>query len=185
MKKIFCLAVMLLVTSFVFSDILGLPFESEEFDVDIMKYEHMVQIKNPDTKDFDTTYAFTNKKKTYQVRYGFLKQTQNGLSLQQIKMPYAVSVMPIMFNIAGFEEGLSSKKFNDSDVKNEFNGDFGSTVYIQNPKSQYGKGFKHIMLNFFYKENQGIVVQAILFNNLDFLETPEFMDVFHSFKFHE
>jgi hypothetical protein len=185
MKKIVCLIVMVLINIVAFSVIQGPAFELEEFDVDIMQYEHMIQIKNLNTEDFDTTYAFTDKNKTYQVRYGFFKQIQNDLSLQQIKMPYMMCVMPVTFNIAGFEEGLSSTNYNDADVKKEFNGDFGTTVYIQNPKSQYGKGFKHIMLNFFCKEKQGIVVQTILFNSLDFLEKTEFMEIFHSFKFHE
>jgi len=41
------------------------------------------------------------------------------------------------------------------------------------------------MLNFYYKKNQGIVVQSILFNDLNFIEDESFMDVFYSFRFHE
>ncbi|GMO24927.1 MAG: hypothetical protein Pg6A_12080 [Termitinemataceae bacterium] len=61
----------------------------------------------------------------------------------------------------------------------------GSTAFIKNPKSDFGDGFKYIMLNFFYKDKQGIVVQAILFNNLNFVQNKTFMEIFHSFKFHE
>ncbi len=39
------------------------------------------------------------------------------------------------------------------------------------------------MLNFFYKKDLGIIMEAILFNDLDFPKTEMFNKVFHSVKF--
>jgi hypothetical protein len=101
-------------------------------------------------------------------------------------MPFSVFIMPIMLNVSG-EEMNNGKvsRFNDGDVKNEFNGDFGTTVFIERPKSEFGGGYRYIMMNFFYKNNQGIVVQSILFNNMNILKNSNYDDIFHSFKFKE
>ena len=106
----------------------------------------MILIDNPFSEQLDTYYTFTNAKANYQIRYTFFKQTE--MDYQNIRMAYAFLILPVIWNVAGYEEeGISN--FNDSDVKDEFNGDFGSTVFIQNPRSDFGKGYKYFMLNFY------------------------------------
>jgi hypothetical protein len=182
MKKMLFVFLMVLTPVIAMTEITGIPFTQEEFDVDIFQYPHMLLIDNPSSEQLDTYYTFTNKSKNYQIRYTFFKQTE--INYKDIRMAYSFFILPIIWNVAGYEEGGISN-FNDSDVKNEFNGDFGSTVFIQNPKSDFSKGYKYIMLNFYYKTNQGIVVQSILFNDLKFLKEKYLLEIFHSFKFHE
>jgi hypothetical protein len=160
----------------------GIPFVPEEFDVDIFQFPHMVLVDNPPSEQFDTYCTFTDNKSSYQIRYTFFKQTETDYS--DIRGAYSSFILRIIRNAAGYEErGISN--FDDSDVKNGCNGDFGSTVFIQNPKSDFGEGYKYIMMNFYFKLNQGIVVQSILFNNLNFIQNQYFPEIFHSFKFHE
>ena len=164
------------------ADILQSPFIPEEFDVDIFQFPHMKLIENPDSEQVDTHYTFTDEKSSYQLRYTFFKQTVKDY--KNIKQAYIPCIFMVIWNAAGYEAD-DITHFKDSDVKSEFNGDFGTTVFIMNPKSDFGEGFDYIMMNFFYKNNQGIVVQSILFNEPEFLMNKNFLEIFHSFKFHE
>ena len=164
------------------AEIMDVPFVYEEFDVDIHQYPHMLLINNPESEQLGTQYTFTDKESNYQIRYTFFKQTIKDY--KNIKIAYAVCIMPVIFNVAGYDTDQISN-FNDNDVKKEFNGNFGCTVFIMDPKSDFGKGYRFIMINFYYKENQGIVVQSILFNDLNLVQKPYFMEIFHSFRFHE
>lgn len=182
MKKFTLFSVFLFVSILAMAEIADIPFVPEEFDVDILQYPHMLLIENPDSEQLDTYYTFTDKSSSYQVRYAFFKQTVPDR--KDIRMVYAMCILPVIFNVAGYETDQMAN-FNDSDVKNEFNGDFGSTVFIMDPESDFGSGYKYIMMDFFYKKNQGIVVRSILFNDLNFLQNRYFMEIYHSFKFHE
>jgi len=182
MKKVVFFVVLILAPFIVIAEIGNIPFVPEEFDVDIFQYEHMLLIDNPKSEQLDVYYTFTDKEANYQIRYSFFKQTNKNDP--NIRLAYEVMLFPVVFNVAGYEE-TGSSNFNDNDVQAEFNGDFGSTVFIQNPKSDFGEGYKYIILNFYYKLNQGIVVQSILFNDLNFIQTRHFLDIYYSFKFHE
>jgi hypothetical protein len=181
-KKPIFFILLVLIPFVAMAEIADIPFVPEEFDVDILQYPHMILIDNPKSEQLDSYYTFTNTESSYQIRYSFFKQTNKDDP--NIKMSYAFMLMPVIFNVAGYEE-TGASNFNDNDVKNEFNGDFGATVFIQNPESDFGEGYKYIMLNFYYKNNQGIVVQSILFNDLNFIQNEYFLEIFHSFRFHE
>ena len=182
MKKMSFVFLFAFMSVFVMAEIAGIPFAPEEFDVDIFQYPHMLLIDNPQSEQLDTYYTFTNSDLNYQIRYSFFKQTE--MNYQNIRLAFGFFVFPVIWNVAGYEEmGISN--FNDGDVENEFYGDFGSTTFIQNPKSDFGDGYKFILMNFYYKINQGIVVQSILFNDLGFIQNEDFMDIFHSFRFHD
>lgn len=164
------------------AQIASIPFTPEEFDVDIFQYPHMLLIDNKKSEQLDTYYTFTDKASNYQIRYSFFKQTEKDH--QNIRTAFSIFVLPVIWNVAGYEEmGISN--FKDSDVEKEFYGNFGCTVFIQNPKSDFGSGYKYIMMNIYFRNNQGIVVQSILFNNLNFIQNKNFIDIFHSFKFHD
>jgi hypothetical protein len=182
MKRMVFVFLMVLIPLVAKSEIAEIPFVPEEFDIDIFQFPHMLLIDNPSSEQLDTYYTFTDNISSYQIRYTFFKQTQ--IDYPNIQTAYSFFIFPIIWNVAGYEEERISN-FNVNDVKNEFNGDFGSTVFIQNPKSDFGEDYKYILLNFYYKINQGIVVQSILFNDLNFLQNQYFMEIFHSFKFHE
>jgi hypothetical protein len=183
MKRFGFIFLMVLIPVIAMAEIVGIPFAAEEFDVDILQHPNMLLINNPHSKQLDTYYTFTNAKKNYQIRYTFFKQTE--MDYQNIRMAYSVFILPIILNVAGYEEVGMPNDFYDNDVKKEFNGDFGSTISIKNPKSDFCKGYKYIMLNFYYKTNQGIVVQSILFNDVSFLKSKDLLEIFHSFRFHE
>ncbi len=184
MKKISFVIILMFVCLFVFGEIMSIPFTPEEFEVEIIQYPHMIAADNPESEQLDTRYTFTNKDETYQVRYTFFKQTNNEPDYTKMKIPYRLLIMPVIFNIAG-HDNYNVSDFRDLDVLFEFNGSFGSTVFIRDPDSDFGRGYAYLMINFYYKVNQGIVAQSILFNDLSFAASQEFIDVFHSFKFLE
>lgn len=97
-----------------------------------------------------------------------------GKDDSDLQIQYIMWIFMCINNIAGFEvPGENITSFNNEDVKNEFNGNFGCTSFIQNPISEYSKGYKYMMVEFFYKEKQGLVMRAFLFNNLDFIGMTE------------
>ena len=182
MKKFIIFLYIFLIAITVNAEIMDIPFTPEEFDVDIYEYPYMILIDNPVSEQLDTQYTFTDEESSYQIRYTFFKQTVEDY--KDIRMAYSAFILAVIWNVAGYETD-DILVFNDNDVEEEFNGDFGCTVFIIDPKSDFGEGFKYIMLNSYYKNNQGIVVQSILFNDLNFPENENFMDIFHSFRFHE
>ena len=178
------LILLLGVSTVSWAKIVAPPFTPAEFDVDISQYPFMVQIENAKSEQVDTYYDFTNAAKEFEIRYTFFKQTE--LDFKDLRAATQVYLFAVIQNVAGAEASIKSiSNFNDSDVQNEFNGDFGETVFIQDCKSDYTNDYKYIMLNFYIKENQGIVCQAILFNSQDIFTTDYFMSLFHSFRFHE
>jgi hypothetical protein len=91
------------------------------------------------------------------------------------------------FNIAGYEIDLSRiEYFDDNDVKESFNGDFGVFGFIQDPSSDYGNGYKYILVELFYKNNIGFVVRAILSNDINLYidySSITYFEIYHSFRF--
>jgi hypothetical protein len=164
--------------------ILKVPFVPEEFDVDIYQYPYMIKIDNALSEQIDTYYDFTNSNNDYEIRYSFFREMFDVGD--NIKTAFVTYMITIVNNVAGYQ--LNTKQisaYQDKDVKNEFNGDFGFTVFMIDPKSDFGKGYKYIMINFFYKKGQGMVTQSLLFNDRNIIEKSEFLEVFHSFRFHE
>jgi hypothetical protein len=73
--------------------------------------------------------------------------------------------------------------YDEQDVADEFNGDIGVSVFIPVPPSRFGGGYEFMLLSFFCKINQGIVMQTILFDDIEFAGTSEFDEISHSFSF--
>jgi hypothetical protein len=182
MKKLFIIILILFVCGSVTAAIMGSLFSPQSFDVDIIQHPHMVLLDNQKYPEMKVDYTFTDEKKTYQLRYSLFKQIEN--TDQDVRMLFSVYILPIMLNISGNEMNNGNiTRFDDDDVKNEFNGDFGTAVSIERPQSEFGKGYRYIMMNIYCKKNQGIVAQSILFNNTNILKNRQFDEVFHSFKF--
>jgi len=182
MKKIILIVVLVLLPLIANAEIGGMPFDPGEFEIEIYQYPHMILIDNPESQQVDTYYTFTNTDGDYQVRYSFFRQTNRDDP--NIRFSYSVMIMMVVWNIAGHED-VRIVNFDDSDVLEEFNGDFGNTAFIENPVSDFATGFKYIMVNTFYKENQGIVVQSILVNDRNIFQTHLFLDLIYSFSFHD
>lgn len=161
-----------------------LPFSAEEFDVDIYQYPYMVLVENPAPAEVDTAYTFTDSNNTFELRYSFF--TQTGGEAETLRRSFALFVIPLIHAAAGFEVDLNEIELYDSwDVAEEYNGDIGVSVFIPAPPSDYGAGYAFMLLSFFFKMEQGIVMQAVLFDDIEFAGTDEFAEVSHSFRFHE
>jgi len=170
--------------------------ESEnEFDIAYYQTPDMTVIDSKVNNDVDITQSFMIRKNNTEgeLRYSLFTDTVGNKD--DLKIQYAMWVYICANNIAGFDVANNSfSNFNDNDVKNEFNGDFGCTTFIQNPKSDYGDGYKYMMVEFFHKLDQGLVMRVFLFNSIDFLgmdndgnilsSSPLFTN-YHTFKFME
>ena len=175
MKKLFVLLItILLLSSNSFAEFVGSRFKitesDKEFDVIYYLTEDMKVAENLDNNDVAITQTFTINRngKSGELRYSLF--TDCGEDDSDLQMQYAMMVFMCMNNIAGFEvPGDCISRFNNEDVKKEFNGDFGCTAFIQDPDSEYADGFKYMMVEFFYKEKQGLVMRTFLFNNMDFI----------------
>jgi hypothetical protein len=163
----------------------SMPFKADIYDIDIIQYSHMTKINNNRSQQIDTHYNFTDSGKTYELRYSLFRQTENNI--QNIREIFSVFSIMIIRNIAGYEVDLSQFQFfDDNDVKNEFNGDFGIAGFILNPVSDYGNGYKYVMLEFFYKNNTGIVARTIMSKDGGIFinyESERYDEIYHSFKF--
>ena len=201
MKKYLLLLLSLFIcSSVVNAEIAGSRFKitesQEEFDVAYYVTDDMTVIGAKENDDVAITNSFTIKKNNLsgEVRYSLFTDTGDGDD-EDINAQYAMWVFMCLNNIAGYEvDGSNISVFNDDDVKKEFNGDFGCTTFIMDPKSQYGEGYKYMDVEFFYRKGQGLVMRAFLFNDVAFLglnrdgtmsqDSPLFQN-YHTFRFME
>ena len=161
-----------------FAKIAGSRFkitESEkEFDVIYYVTDDMQVLENKQNDDVSVTQTFSISRNNIDAEIRYSLFTDIGEDDSDLKMQFAALVFMCINNIAGFEvPGNYISSFNDSDVKNEFNGDFGCTAFLQDPKSDYTEGYKYMMIEFFCKKNQGVVMRTFLFNDIDFIGLNE------------
>ena len=159
-----------------------LPFViGGDVDVEIFQYPHMVLIDTP-ADSFGTVCTFADSSGNYELRYGLFAQTDYNSA--NIHRSFALFIIPIINSAAGFEVDLNEVElYDEQDVADEFNGDIGVSAFIPFPPSKFGGGYGYMLLSFFYKINQGIVMQTILFDDIEFAGTSEFEEIFHSFSF--
>jgi len=186
MKKGFLIIFLLTGFASIHAQFASFPFNIGIFDIDFILHPHIIKIENNKSELFDTHFNFTDKNKTYELRYTLFAQTEKNV--QNIRSTVAVFSIMTIFNIAGFEFDLSEiYPFNDNDVKKEFNGDFGFVAMIIDPLSDYAKGYKCVRAEIFYKNNIGIVVRTIMAKDissfLNLYESITFDEIYHSFKF--
>jgi hypothetical protein len=188
MKKLILLAACLQLASFASADIAEMLFApSDVFEAQLIPAKQMIRIDPPESDQLHTQFAYTDAEKTYQLRYTFFKQTAKTEDMEVLRFSYMTYAFAIMMNVSGGHLNTKNiRDFKDADVKKEFNGDFGTTVFIQEPDPEYSQGFKYLMLDFFVKINHGIVVRAILFKDAKFgntIASAKFAPVYHSFRF--
>jgi hypothetical protein len=160
-----------------------LPFAAGGgFDVDIYQYPHMILIDDPAPDSFGTACIFADRNGNYELRYGLFSQTEYNVA--NIHRSFALFIIPVINRAVGFEVDLNEVElYDEQDVADEFNGDIGVSVFISAPPSRFGGGYGFMLLSFFCKINQGIVMQTILFDDIEFAGTSEFEEISRSFSF--
>ena len=183
---------------FCYADIMPGRFkitESEsEFDLLYFVTPEMTVIEAEPNEDVNVTQAFLIQKNDIKAEVRYSLFTDTGTSTDNLQMQYAMWVFMCVSNITGIDPSeVSLSAFNDADVKQEFNGDFGCTGFFQDPQSDYAKGYKYMMVEFFYKNGQGLVMRTFLFNDINFLGLTEqgisvdsiWYQNYHTFEFME
>ena len=186
MKKPAAVILIILVGISVFAEFSGVLFGPDSFKIDILKKKHMTTVSKKDLPaDLKVDYAFTDAKKTYQLRYSTFKQNDKNVTDEDLTLSFGVFALTYILNMYGIGDiDLSGiQRFDDADVQADFNGDFGTTAYIANPNPAYCKGYKYMLVNFYCKKGQGVVIQTLLFNDVSFFGEEYIIEVFNSFKF--
>ena len=163
----------------------GLVFGSDTFKVDILKKKHMVAVPKKDLPSgLKIDQAFTNDKKSYQLRYSFFKQVEKNVDDDTLLSHFATMAYTYLMNSSEQEINLDEiKYYEEAILKSEYNADFGMMAFIEYPKPEVSKGYNGILISFFLKKNHGMVVQELLLKDSTLFEDPILMEIMRSFKF--
>ena len=185
MKKFFAAVLVILLSVSAFAVITGGLFGPGSFKVDIIKKKHMKTVAKKDLpSELKIDYAFTNARKTYQLWYSMFKQNDKNAANDDLMLNYGMYAFAYLMNMSAADLNPDAiQRFDDSDVKIDFNGDFGATALIEYPKKEYSREFKYMLVNFYCKKGQGLVVQTILFSDVNIVTDNEFIEAFNSFRF--
>lgn len=156
----------------------------EEFDVVYFLHDSMKVSKLRRAGGVPVTQAFTIDSGLYEERFTLFKDT--GSSEKNRKMEYTKVALEYAEKVSG--QQLTAEDFTPfkpEDVDEEFNCDFGHTCFVINPSSSYAKGYKYMLIEFFCKESQGIVMRTMLTDDETVFTEPSenFIYVYHSFRF--
>jgi hypothetical protein len=171
------------------ADINSLKFIREEFAEDSYEIRfsstHMDFIENEQLNSQTYDYAFRSKSGDFEIRYILFKQTEQIPQFEQYKIEASIFATMVIANITGSEPtSQNTTAFNDADVKNEFNADFGITSFSLDIQTDYSFDYEYVMINFYCKQNLGIMCQTIHFKDLEWVNTEDFMIWFHGFNFY-
>lgn len=160
-----------------------MPFIRKDIDVTYLETDNLkpAYLSKKMEDYFDKSFKCKNNK--YEIRYTTFGYEEGFKPGDNIDVSFTVFTQTLLWDIAGDEDKIrATQKFNDSDVKYEFNGDRGITCFIDGG-SQMTKGYTYAMVNFFFKKNIGIVAQVILFNDVKDVQSTNYAHDFHSFRF--
>lgn len=192
MKKYIAAIIAACCIVFIYAEITNFTVHYEkttsERDFDIVYYLHdfMDEISVRRNNDIPTTKAFAIDNDRYEQRFTLFTDTGTGDATR--KMEYIMWALQYAEKAAGFELTVEDfEAFNDEDVLEAFNADFGHTCFVIDPESTYARGYKYMLLEFFCKKGQGIVMRTMLSNDGTVFTTPDenFMYAYHSFQFKE
>ena len=188
MKSITIVSCLLVLLSSLFSEIGELKFKPEEFDDStyvIKYYSDTSDFKDPiDNNSQSYNYEIREKHGKYQMRYILFKQT-GEIDESEYNVQTAMWAWMVIANITGSDEKAdNTSAFSEADVKAEFNADLGYTNFSVDIETDYASEYKYIMINFFCKKDLGIMCHTVQFNDLEWVKTEEFLNIFHSFNFY-
>lgn len=177
MKKLLSIFIIFFAASFLFCEInisrYTITKSKKEYDVTYLKTKDMKIIKTQSQEsedDVHTTQAFSISHKGTEGKLKYTLFTDNGGDPDKLDFDFYVMVMTTAYNATGESIGIEKfSRFRDEDVKKEFNGDFGCTTFLQNPKSNYAEGYKYMIIEFFCQKEKGLLMRSFLFNDLAFV----------------
>ncbi len=185
----FAAMLLLLCSSYGFADIKGLQFEPKQFDENtyIIRYSSatmkMLEVKTLASQSYD--FAFQDKEGRFEIRYILFSQVGGIQDNDDYKMQATLWAVMVISNITGNEDfAQNTSAFGEADVKKEFNADIGFTNFSQGAKTDFTAGYQYIMINFYCRKNLGIMCQTILFNDINWIKTEDFLRWFHGFNFY-
>lgn len=200
MRKIISVFTLAVLTCFSLSAKINSPGfkiteSEEEFDVIYFQTEDMQPVESLENNDVAITQSFSIEKNGYKGELRYSLFTDCGISDDDLMVQYGLWSYMCLCNASGYEVPSSEiAQFSNSDVKEEFNGDLGCTAFIPQPQSEYGSGYNFMMVEFFYKKGQGLVMRSFLFNDFEFLgmnsdgsilSNSALFSNYHTFKFME
>ena len=171
------------------AEILAPVYAPEPFDEDsyvIYFDENRLDILEP-TENYSQSYDFAlrSKDSEFELRYILFRQTGEVASLEDLKFQAYVWASMVIANITGSEPtDQNTTAYLDSDVENEFNGDFGLTSFSMDIQTDYSDDYPFVMINFYARQGLGMMCQTIHFKDLSWIATEDFNIWFHGFQFY-
>lgn len=193
--------VLLLLCTAVFAEIasvhFAIPESEDEFVVDYTILKGMKKMKFPAQEDMHVTKAYKLKSRGHEgvMTYSLFKDT--GVSEENCKVEVYIWTLLCTMNISGISSESLPRltMFGDNDVKGEFNGDCGTTNFLQGEfTNEFLKDYRYACVESFYKKGQGIVVRVAMSNDLAFFGVSgdgsfnaenTFNDFYDTFRFRD
>lgn len=151
------------------------------------------QIPVKENDDVLYQYAVKSKKNKLEIRYSVFSLKQRVKEYEEWKNSknrngvmtdpntgYTIFTRAVVENIAG-SENFKETLFNQKNVKDEFNADWGGT-YLVESKSGYGEGFKYALITALHKDNVADAYIVYLFDDFRTVQS-EIMKEFYSMRF--
>jgi len=86
MKKGFLIILFLSGFASIHAQIASLPFSLGIFDIDFTLRPHIIRIENNKSEQIDTHYNFTDRNRTYELRYTLFKQTEKMFKILEMQL---------------------------------------------------------------------------------------------------
>jgi hypothetical protein len=185
MKKMFGLIILIFISFYSYCEIVNPGFkpgtiQEDKYLIGIATNVNQIDVNKSISQSYD--FAFKDKDDRYEIRY--IMFVEDG-PINDIKMQAGFWSYIVTMNIAGDEKAIKNATiYKDEDVKNEFNADYGSFVFIIDSKTDFSNNYKYMLCNYFYKKGVGLMTQCILFKDITQISQNEIGGIFHSFKFY-
>ncbi|MCF0242258.1 MAG: hypothetical protein HUK25_06440 [Treponema sp.] len=194
-KSLISVLVLLFVVSSLSAEILSsgyiIPKDESEFDVNYYLPKGFEVLEPYENGDLHVTQNFKYSLNgiTFEIIYSAFAEsgTEENRRLKFSGFSYLCALNGTGLDIS--PDALFA--YNDSDVRAEFNGDYGLGLFVENPASEFSKGYPYMLMDFYAKGGQGMIVRTFLFNDLHFVMNDDgtmnpdsyWMKSYHLFKF--
>ncbi len=162
------------------SMIFTMPKEFKQIPVkenDDVLYQHAIKSKKNKLEIRYSVFSLKQRIKEYEEWKN--SKNRNGV-MTDPNIGYTVFTRVVVENIAG-SENFKETLFNQKNVKDEFNADWGGT-YLVEPKSGYGEGYKYALITALHKDNIADAYIVYLFDDYRTVQS-EILKEFYSMRF--
>jgi len=157
-------------------------FVPGEINVEITPSEFMIRIENQQGIQPAPDYTFTDEEGNFQLQYTFFRQTENDVD--NIRMLYLEFVHLIYHGMRVQRRENILIRSQDYVAQKDYNGDCGHYIHdnVRYLIPDLSDRFEYAEMNFYYKHNEGIVMQTLLYNPRSYIN-EKIKEIYRTFGF--